>query len=59
MDFDFDPDFNFGGIFQAYCDKCGRYYNPKTPHTCFPEDVNVEKERKKLKRYLDEYEVIE
>lgn len=50
---------NFFPDFNAYCDKCKRYFNPKTPHVCFPEDMAVEDERRKLKRWLKDYETIE
>jgi hypothetical protein len=59
MDTLFDPDENFGGQFQAYCDKCGRYYATSTPHMCYPDDINVENERRKLKRFLKEFDIHE
>jgi len=42
-----------------YCEECQRYYNPKTPHVCYPSDINVEAERRKVKRFLGEYDLDE
>jgi ribosomal protein L44E len=50
---------SFSADFSEYCPKCQRHYNPRTPHVCFPEDISVEAERRKLERWLGEYEVIE
>lgn len=39
---------------REFCEKCQRYYNPKSPHICFPDDMDVITERRKLVRWLGE-----
>lgn len=38
--------------FPELCDKCKRYYNPRTPHVCVLDDSTPEEWRRKLKKWL-------
>jgi len=56
----FGDDEGFHFFFHPFCQKCGRYYSGKSPHICFPDDLSVEDERRKLRKWLGEgYKTIE
>ena len=36
----------------TFCDKCQKYYNPASPHICFPGDTDLMSERRKLIKFI-------